>query len=93
MVETYGAQPRVAHAAAVSYLKLWGIVTGGWQLARGALAASRHLAAGTGDANFLHAKVVTAQFYMANILPQAQSLARTVTEGAGTVLELAAEQF
>jgi alkylation response protein AidB-like acyl-CoA dehydrogenase len=46
MVPAYGANPRVAHAVAVPYLKLWGLVTGGWQLGRGALAAARHLAAG-----------------------------------------------
>ncbi len=93
MVETYGTNPRAAHAGAVSYLMMWGIVVGGWQLARGALAASEHLAAGTGDANFLRAKIVTAQYYTANTLPQAQGLSRTVVEGAQTALELAAEQF
>ena len=33
--------PRAAHAVAGSYLTLWGLVTGGWQLGRGALAARR----------------------------------------------------
>ena len=63
MVPAYGASPRVAHAVAVPYLKLWGLVTGGWQLGRGALAAARHLAAGIGDASFLEAKIATARFY------------------------------
>src|SRR6185369_9054724 len=52
MIPAYGANPRAAHAAAVPYLKLWGLVLGGWQLGRGALAATRHLAAGTGNASF-----------------------------------------
>ena len=57
MVPAYGTQPRAAHAVAVPYLKLWGLVAGGWQLGRGALAAARRLADGTGDARFLTAKI------------------------------------
>src|SRR5213080_4518506 len=39
VVASYGAKPRAAHAAAVPYLKLWGVVAGGWQMARGAQVA------------------------------------------------------
>ena len=36
VVPAYGRAPRAAHAASVPYLRLWGLVAGGWQLARGA---------------------------------------------------------
>ena len=39
-----------------------GIVTGGWLMAKGALAAERRLAAGDGDAAFHRAKIMTARF-------------------------------
>ena len=93
LVPAFGAQPRVAHAVAVPYLELWGIVAGGWQLGRGALIAAKHLREGTGDARFLTAKIHTARFYADSMLPQAAGLARTVTEGSDAALALAAEQF
>jgi acyl-CoA dehydrogenase len=93
MVPAYGANPRAAHAVAVPYLELWGLVTGAWQLGRGALVAQRHLSAGTGDARFLAAKIRTARFYAEALLPQAAGLAKTVTGSGDSTVALAAEQF
>jgi len=44
----------------VPFLKLMGVVAGGWQMARGARGRAR--AAGR-DRNFLEAKIATARFY------------------------------
>jgi len=93
VVNTYGANVRVAHAGSVPYLELWGTVAGGWQMARAALVAATKLAAGEGDASYLHAKIATARYYAECILPQAEGLAETVTQGSETVLALTAEQF
>jgi alkylation response protein AidB-like acyl-CoA dehydrogenase len=93
MVPAFGANPRAAHAVAVPYLRLWGLVAGAWQLGRGALAAQKHLSAGTGDARFLSAKIQTARFYAEALLPQAAGLARAVTDSGDATVALAAEQF
>jgi alkylation response protein AidB-like acyl-CoA dehydrogenase len=93
VVQASGANPRAAHAVAVPYLRLWGLVAGGWQLGRGALAAARHLSNGTGDAQFLSAKIHTARFYADCLLPLATGLAQTVNEGGESILALTAEQF
>jgi alkylation response protein AidB-like acyl-CoA dehydrogenase len=93
VVQAGNANPRAAHAVAVPYLRLWGLVAGGWQLGRGALAAARHLSNGTGDARLLSAKIHTARFYADCLLPLATGLAQTVSEGGESVLALAAEQF
>jgi hypothetical protein len=93
LVPAYGSQTRVAHAVAVPYLELWGIVTGGWQLGRAALVAAKHLREGTGDARFLTAKLHTARFYADQMLPRAASLARSITETSDAALALTAEQF
>ena len=93
MVPAYGEKPRAAHAVAVSYLRLWGLVAGAWQLGRAALIASRHQREGVGDARFLRAKVITAHFYADNLLPQAAALARAVVQGGDAALALPAEQF
>ena len=60
--------------ASVPYLALWGLVAGGWQLARGARAASTQLAEGGGDADFYRGKIATARFYADCLLPQAAAL-------------------
>jgi 3-(methylsulfanyl)propanoyl-CoA dehydrogenase len=76
------ADPSNALAGATPYLRMCGIVTGGWLLARSARAAQRLLDAGEGDAGFLRQKVVTAKFYAEQLLPQAAGLAPSVTAGA-----------
>ena len=93
MVTAYGQQPRAAHAGAVAYLKLWGLAAGGWQMGRAALVAADHLAAGDGDAQFLHAKIATARYYADCLLPQASGLAHTIIHGGESALALAAEAF
>jgi len=93
MVPASGTDARAAYAVAVPYLKLWGLVTGGWQLGRGALAAARKLAEGAGDPQFLSAKIHTARFYAEALLPQATALARAVTESGQATVALTAEQF
>ncbi|TMG96749.1 MAG: acyl-CoA dehydrogenase [Betaproteobacteria bacterium] len=93
VVPTYGKASRAAHAASVPYLRLWGLVAGGWQLARGAQVAARLLAENKGDASFYRGKVATARFYAECLLPQAAALARAITLGSESVLALSDEQF
>ena len=73
--------PRAAFAGAVPFLKLMGIVAGGWQMARAALAAERLLFQ-QGDKSFLQAKIATARFYGDHVLVQAPGLRDTVVKGA-----------
>ncbi len=93
VVPAYGRASRAAHAASVPYLRLWGLVAGGWQLARGAQVAARLLAENKGDATFYRGKIATARFYAECLLPQAAALARAITVGSESVLALSDEQF
>jgi hypothetical protein len=93
LVPAFGQQPRVAHAGAVSYLKLWGIVAGGWQMGRAALFAADRLAAGEGNSQFWNNKIATARYYSDALLPQAAALAHTIVHGGESALALAAEDF
>jgi alkylation response protein AidB-like acyl-CoA dehydrogenase len=74
-------EPNDALAGATPYLTMFGLVAGGWLLARSAQAAARLIATGTGDAAFLAAKVATARFYCREILPEATGLLPAVTAG------------
>ena len=83
-----------ALAGAVPFLKLMGIVAGGWQMARSALAAERKLAGGeSADRAFLEAKIATARFYADHVLVQAPALRNTVIEGGAAVMALPEAQF
>jgi hypothetical protein len=93
MVPAYGSNVRAAHAAAVPFLELWGLTAGGWQMGRAALIAADKLARGQGDADYWRAKIATAHFYAECLLPQAEGLAQSITEGSDTVLALTADQF
>ncbi|WP_341674892.1 acyl-CoA dehydrogenase [Niveibacterium sp. SC-1] len=89
----YASDVKGVSVGAVPFLKLLGITAGGWQLARGALAAQRLRAAGEGDAAFLDAKILTARFFADHVLTQAEGLAQSVRRGARGALALSVEQF
>jgi alkylation response protein AidB-like acyl-CoA dehydrogenase len=80
-------------AGSVVYLKLAGIVLGGWQMARAALIAQDKLDAGEGDADFYRAKITTARFFADHILSQATGMRHAIVEGSAGVLGLAVDQF
>ena len=84
IVATDPENPEAVAAGAVPYLRLMGVVVGGWLMAKAALAAGRLAAAG-GDQEFLAAKMVSARFYADHILVQAPVLCRTVTRGWNAV--------
>jgi len=78
------AEPNDVLAGATPYLRLCGLVVGGWLMARSALAASRLLhTAGGAETVFLQEKIGTARFYAGQLLPQAAGLLPAVTAGAG----------
>jgi 3-(methylthio)propanoyl-CoA dehydrogenase len=79
-----------ALAGATPYLRMCGIVTGGWLLARSALAAQRRLDRDTAGDELLEQKIITARFYCDQLLPQAAGLRAAVTAGS---TDLAAASF
>jgi alkylation response protein AidB-like acyl-CoA dehydrogenase len=84
--------PNAVFAGSVPYLKLAGIVLGGWQMARALLAAT---AKHDEDPAFYGAKIATAQFYAEHVLPQAAALEVAIVSAKGGegVLALSADQF
>jgi alkylation response protein AidB-like acyl-CoA dehydrogenase len=86
IVANAGKDVFATFAGAVPFLKLMGIVAGGWQMARAALAAERSL--GAGDKAFYEAKLATARFYADQVLVQAPALRDTVVKGATAVMAI-----
>jgi acyl-CoA dehydrogenase len=93
LLETYPRDPKAAAAGSVPYLKLWGIVAGGWQMARAALIAKQRLDAGSGEYDFYRAKLGTARFYAEHVLPLAQAHKHAIVHGAASALALEEAQL
>jgi 3-(methylthio)propanoyl-CoA dehydrogenase len=82
-----------AFACSVPYLKLWGVVAGGWQMARAAQIAAEKIAAGDAESDFYQAKLTTAKFYATHVLSQSLWFARQIKEGSADVMKLSDSQF
>ncbi|WP_310492759.1 acyl-CoA dehydrogenase [Dechloromonas sp.] len=92
IVANFSTDPKAAHAGAVPFLYLFGIVAGGWQMGRAAVIARSKIAAGESDP-FWAAKLATTRFYADHFLTQASGLAESVISGATGALELADDSF
>ena len=93
LLATYPSNMKAASAGAVPFLKLFGTVAGGWQMARAALIAKKRLDEETDDYDFYRAKLGTARFYAEHILPLAQAYRHEVVDGSTSVLALEEAQF
>ncbi|MEQ8507024.1 MAG: acyl-CoA dehydrogenase [Rhodospirillales bacterium] len=92
IVETFPQDPAPAAAGAVHYLRLMGIVTGGWLLAQGALRAAERREDGDSDP-FLDRKVTSARFFAQQFLPQAGALCTTILDGGETIATTSVDAF
>ena len=81
---------KAVYAGSFAYLRLAGLVLGGWQMARSLLAAERLL---DSDPGFYSAKIATARFFAQNVLPQAGALATSIIESGHSTNALEVEQF
>ena len=93
VVANFKADIKAVFSGSVPYLKLSGVVLGGWQMARAALIAQAKLQSGEGDASFNQAKVATARFFADHVLSAAQGLRTSIVDGSAGVMALTEEQF
>jgi hypothetical protein len=80
-------------AAAVDYLMYAGYITMAYLFAKAAKVAEEALANNTAEADFYHAKLFTARFYFARLLPRAGAHMVAVLSGADNLQGLDAEHF
>jgi len=92
IVANFSGDPKAAHAGAVPFLYLLGIVAGGWQMGRAAVIARAKIAGGDTDP-FWPAKLATARFFADHSLTQAVGLAESIVSGAAGALEMADDSF
>jgi alkylation response protein AidB-like acyl-CoA dehydrogenase len=82
------ANPDDAGAAATDYLRMFGLVAIGYMWCR--MAETAH--ASSAD-SFNAAKLASARFYMAKLIPETGSLLSSITAGSAPVMALAEEAF
>lgn len=86
MLRTGAADPNSVLAGSSPYLRIWGLVVGGWLLAKSSLAA-REL---DGD-SVAAAQLPMARFYAEQLLPAASGLVGAVTAGSRDLFALDAD--
>jgi alkylation response protein AidB-like acyl-CoA dehydrogenase len=86
LLANYESTPQAAHAGSVPFLKLTGIVVGGWLMARSAQIAAGRLNEADGD--FYKAKMATAAYFAKHVMPEANSYRDAIVNGADAVLAL-----
>ncbi len=84
---------RLSAAASVHYLKMWGLVVGGWMMTRAAALCSGDLNTGRGDQTFARRKLISAQFFATQQLPQVGALRQIIERGSQAVLAATADAF
>jgi hypothetical protein len=77
VVETAPEDPAAVAASAVHYLRMFGLVAGGWLMARAVLSVIDDHS----DPAFRTAKLTHARFFAEQYLPQAAGLLLPITEG------------
>jgi alkylation response protein AidB-like acyl-CoA dehydrogenase len=92
--------PNEAGAVAAEYLRLFGLVATGWMWLKMSAVAHAKLAAAAesgaqlnGHGAHYEAKIKTARFYFAKLLPQVYALQAQIASGAAPVMELDAAAF
>jgi len=92
ILANYESQPAAVHAGSVPFLRLTGIVAGGWLMAKSAAIAVQRLAEGSTD-DFYRAKLATASYFAAHQLPFAAAYAAEMIGGAESVFALPENLF
>jgi len=85
--------PDEVGAAATDFLQVSGYVCMAWCWLVAAGVAAKKLAAGTAEADFYNAKLVTAKHYYDRILPRVDAHAAAARAGAAGLMTLPAEHF
>ncbi|MGB1035974.1 MAG: acyl-CoA dehydrogenase, partial [Candidatus Puniceispirillales bacterium] len=83
--------PRKAAAGGHHFIMMMGMLTGGWQMVRGAAIARRQSQDAGADLDFLTTRWTLADVFITQRMPQVDALAETIMKGDEAVLAITAE--
>ncbi|MAJ35887.1 MAG: acyl-CoA dehydrogenase [Candidatus Puniceispirillum sp. TMED52] len=85
--------PRKAAASGHHFVMMMGMLTGGWQMVRGAAIARKQSQTDGADVNFLSTRWTLADVFITQRMPQVDALAETIMKGDEAVLAIAADML
>ena len=85
--------PRKAAAGGHHFVMMMGMLTGGWQMVRGAAIARRQSQDAGADIDFLTTRWTLADVFITQRMPQVDALAETIMKGDEAVLTITAESL
>ncbi len=85
--------PDEAAGASTDYLRLFGLVAVGWMWLKMAKAAQAALPAAGPQAPFYEGKLKTARFFVQKLLPETDTLAKTIQAGSAVLMDMPEEGF
>jgi alkylation response protein AidB-like acyl-CoA dehydrogenase len=88
MLNTGSSDPNAVLSGSTPYLRMWGLCSGGWLLARSALAGRA-----TGDEELAETQLVLARFYAEQLLPQSAGFYGAATAGSRDLFAFDAAQL
>jgi acyl-CoA dehydrogenase len=91
-LQNSAADPDLGSAIGVDYMMLAGNVICAWLMGRAAVAAQKHIDAGSNDNYYPH-KIKTALFFVEHILPRSQAQLVMVKSGSASVMAIDADSF
>tara|TARA_R110001632_G_scaffold156446_1_gene274736 strand:- start:1897 stop:2850 length:954 start_codon:yes stop_codon:yes gene_type:complete len=80
-------------SASVNFMMLFGYLCGGWLMAKSAMQAKAQLAAGEGNADFLNAKLISAQFFCEHMVVRSQACFASIQAGSDSIMSLPEDAF
>ncbi|WP_394327852.1 acyl-CoA dehydrogenase C-terminal domain-containing protein [Agromyces cerinus] len=86
MLRTGATDPNAVLSGSTPYQRIWGLVVGGWLMAKSALAAR-----GLDDDGTAETQLPLARFYAEQLLPQAAGLVGAATAGSRDLFALSGE--
>lgn len=86
-------EPCLEGAVAFNFLMQFGFVLGAWYHLRSAQAAQQQISAGEGDQDFFARRIVSAQFYVEQVLPRANAYGAAVMAGGSIGSQLSSDSF
>lgn len=81
IVESEAKDPRLPYAASFYYLMLWGVVAGGWQMARASSIALNYIEDNC-NTSFYDRKIVNSKYYAGYILPKTSGYYSSIVNGS-----------
>lgn len=94
LLESHKNDPRFPSYVSFHYTKMFGIVAGGWLMARAAIEAKKRIEHKTEISGFCNTKIMSAVFFSQQIMPSTSALEKTIVQSVNTpILDLEVNYF